>query len=162
MKYVIREMKPSEYSLLDDFLYDAIFQREDEELVPKTIIKKPELQVYISDFGKKKDDFCLIAEAEEKPIGAVWTRVISGYGHLDERTPEFAISVWKKYRGMGIGTELMRKMCDLLKKKGYKKASLAVQKDNYSFKLYQKVGFNIVKENQQEFIMAKELNEENK
>lgn len=56
----------------------------------------------------------------------------------------------------------MRKMCDLLKKKGYKKASLAVQKDNYAFKLYQKVGFNIVKENQQEFIMAKELNEENK
>lgn len=52
MKYIIREMKQSEYPLLNDFLYEAIFQHDETNLIPKTIIEKPELQVYIKDFGK--------------------------------------------------------------------------------------------------------------
>lgn len=157
MDYIIREMKQTEYSLLEDFLYEAIFQREGAKLVPKTIIKEPALQVYISDFGKKKNDYCLVAKTDRTIIGAVWTRVIDGYGHLDNNTPEFAISVYKEYRGLGIGTELMRNMCNLLKEKGYKKASLAVQKENYALKMYQKAGFVIVGENEQEYIMIKEI-----
>lgn len=32
-------------------------------------------------------------------IGAVWTRIMDDYGHVDDDTPSFAISLYKEYRG---------------------------------------------------------------
>lgn len=158
MDYRIREMKPSEYKLLDNFLYEAIFQPDETNLVPKEIIKKPELQVYIKDFGKEKDDYCLCAESGGKVVGAVWVRNIKGYGSIDNITPEFAISLYKDFRGLGIGTAMMKEMLTLLKNNGYKKASLAVQKENYALKMYLSVGFQIIDENAEEYIMVYKLN----
>jgi ribosomal protein S18 acetylase RimI-like enzyme len=51
----------------------------------------------------------------------------------------------------------MRAMLELLKNTGYKKASLAVQKDNYAVKMYQAVGFEIIDELEEEFLMVCEL-----
>lgn len=154
MKYLIREMQLHEYPILDEFLYEAIFQRDENNLVPKTIIKEPNLQVYTKDFGTLKDDYCLCAEVDKKIVGAVWVRNIAGFGNIDDNTPEFAISLYKSYRGLGIGTEMMRKMIELLKNKGYHKTSLAVQKDNYALHMYLKVGFQIIGENDEEYIMV--------
>lgn len=79
------------------------------------------------------------------------------YGHVDEETPSFAISLYKEYRGQGIGTRLMKDMLALLKEKGFKRASLAVQKANYAVRMYEKVGFKTVDENEEEFIMVCDL-----
>lgn len=62
-----------------------------------------------------------------------------------------------KYRGSGIGRKIMRSLPELLGTVGYKRASLAVQKDNYAVKMYKNVGFEIVGENEQEYIMLCEL-----
>ncbi|MBE5963104.1 MAG: GNAT family N-acetyltransferase [Lachnospiraceae bacterium] len=149
---------PEEYGVLEDFLYEAIFQREGEEKLPRDIVKNPELRVYTDDFGKKTD--CgLVAVADGHIIGAVWTRIIAGYGSVDDQTPEFAISLYPKYRGKGIGTALMKKMVEILKEKGYEKASLAVQKDNYALRMYQKVGFQTIRDTDEEYIMICQLNE---
>ncbi len=152
MKYNIREIKTNEYELLKDFLYEAIFIPEGIEPPSRTIINQPELQIYFMDFGKQ-DDNALVVEMEGKIVGAVWTRIMKDYGHIDDDTPSFAISLYKEYRGMGIGTEMMRQMLALLKKKGYRKASLAVQQANYAVKIYQRVGFEIVDQNEEEYIM---------
>ena len=56
MDYKIRTILKGEDSLLQDFLYQAIFVPEGVPSPPKSIINQPELQVYIADFGKKKDD----------------------------------------------------------------------------------------------------------
>lgn len=104
MKYIIREMQSQEYVLLDNFLYEAIFQRDETNLVPKSIINKPELQVYINQFGKRKDDYCLCAEVDGKIVGAVWVRNIKGYGSIDEITPELDISLYREFSGYGILT----------------------------------------------------------
>lgn len=150
-------MQSLEYPLLDDFLYEAVFQRDENNLAPKSITQKPELQVYIQNFGRKPDDYCLCAEVNGKVIGAVWVRSINGFGSIDSDTPEFAISLFKEYRGMGIGTELMTKMIEHLKELGYSKASLAVQKDNYAAKMYKKLGFQIETANEEEYIMIRNL-----
>ena len=42
-------------------------------------------------------------------------------------------------------------------KRGYERASLAVQKANYAVRMYEKVGFRTVDENDEEFIMVCEL-----
>ena len=123
------------------------------EKPPKSIIEQPELQVYIADFGKS-DDWCLVAEVKEKIVGAVWVRIMNDYGHIDDETPSFAISLYEEYRNMGIGTVLMRDMLEFLKNKGYKQTSLSVQKANYAVRMYQKVGFEVIDKNEEEYIMV--------
>ena len=143
MDYIIREIRKNEYPILSEFLYEAIFIPEGMDKPPKSIIKQPELQVYIEDFGKE-DDWCFVAEIKGKIIGAVWVRIMNDYGHIDDETPSFAISLYKEYRNMGIGTALMRDMLEFLKNKGYKRTSLSVQKVNYAVRMYQKVGFEVL------------------
>lgn len=154
MNYKIREMLPCEYHFLEDFLYEAIFKNDETVVVPRDIIYKPELQVYIEEFGQRKDDYCFVAECEGKVVGAVWVRNIKGYGCIDDVTPEFAISLYPEYRGFGIGTALMERMLSHLKENGYQKTSLAVQKANYALRMYLKVGFQIIDENEEEYIMV--------
>ena len=157
MNYKIRKILEREVSLLQDFLYEAIFVPEGMFAPPKSIINQPELQVYITDFGKKKDDIGLVAEVGKKVVGAVWVRIMDDYGHIDNDTPSFAISLYKDYRGFGIGTDLMKEMLRILKDRGYKQASLAVQKANYAVRMYQKTGFEIVDENGEEYIMLRRV-----
>ncbi len=153
MDYQIREIRKSEYPILSDFLYEAIFIPEGMNRPPKSIINRPELQVYTADFGKP-DDYCLVAETKEKVVGAVWARIMDDYGHIDDTTPSLSISIYKEYRHSGIGTALMEAMLRLLRENGYRQVSLSVQKENYAVSMYKKAGFQVVRENQDEYIMV--------
>ncbi len=157
MEYTIREIQKQEYPLLDNFLYEAIFVPEGIEPPPKTIITSPELQVYVERFGESKDDWGLVAEVGGKIVGAVWVRIMNDYGHIDDETPSLAISLYKEYRGFGIGTAMMKEILALLKSHGYSRVSLSVQKANYAAKMYLKIGFEIVRENEEEYIMVYHL-----
>lgn len=55
---------------------------------------------------------------------------------------------------MGIGTALMGAMLQFLREKGYKQISLSVQKVNYAVSMYRKAGFEVVDENEEEYIMV--------
>ena len=158
MSYSIREMRKEEYSLLSDFLYEAIYIPDGTAVPLKSVITCPELQVYIADFGNSKHDKALIAEVYGNIVGAIWARIMNDYGHIDENTPSLAMSVLKAYRGMGIGTLLLTQMLLAEKAAGYAKISLSVQKDNYAVKLYRKAGFTTVKETTEEYIMVADLN----
>lgn len=153
MNYIIREIRDTEIEILDEFLYEAIYIPAGNLPPSKKIINQPELQVYIADFGTKTGDIGLVAEVEGKIIGAVWARIMNDYGHIDNNTPSLAISLYKEFRNLGIGTAMMKKMLCMLQKNGYKQTSLAVQKANYAVKMYKKVGFEIVDENDEEYIM---------
>ncbi|MBR4582066.1 MAG: GNAT family N-acetyltransferase [Lachnospiraceae bacterium] len=150
----IRELNFDEYDVLEDFLYEAIFVPEGVEKPSRDILEKPELRLYIDCFGFIEGDNCLVAEEDGKIVGACWTRIMEDYGHVDNSTPSFAISLYPEYRGRGIGTKLMQEMLKMLKEQGYEKASLAVQKANYAVKMYKNVGFEIVDENEEEYIMV--------
>ena len=154
---LIRKLRRDETELLKEFLYEAIFIPEGIQPPERSIIELPELAIYYENFGKGLADNCLVAEDDGKAVGAVWTRIMNDYGHVDDDTPSFAISLYKEYRGKGIGTELMRRMLGLLKEQGYKKASLAVQKANYAVRMYAAVGFRTVDENAEEYIMVRDL-----
>ena len=154
---ILREIKENETEILKDFLYEAIFIPEGMEPPAREIIEQPELKLYYDGFGIGEADYCIVADDDGKVIGAVWTRIMNDYGHIDEETPSFAISLYKEYRGQGIGTKLMKEMLSFLKEKGYKRASLAVQKANYAVKMYDNVGFKTVDENDEEYIMVCEL-----
>ncbi len=157
MDYIIREIRKNESLLLNDFLYEAIYVPEGKPIPPKSVINLPELQVYVADFGKQKDDICFFAEVNGMAVGAVWVRVMNDYGHIEDGVPSFAISLFKEYRGYGIGTAMMKKMICELKQRGYEKASLSVQKANYAVKMYKDVGFEIIAEKEEEYVMVCQL-----
>lgn len=159
MPYIIRALKPDETPLLRDFLYEAIFIPEGVEAPPRNIIDLPELKIYIEDFGTKKDDYCLVADYNGKVIGAVWTRIMHDYGHVDDTTPSLSISLYKEYRNKGIGHRLMEAIIENLQEKSYRQISLSVQKANYAVDMYLKLGFTITKETIDEYIMVKKIEE---
>ena len=154
---IIRKLRSNETELLKEFLYEAIFVPEGVDPPDRSIINQPELALYYRDFGCGPADYCLVAETDNKVVGAVWTRIMNDYGHVDDSTPSFAISLYKEYRGQRIGTALIRKMLELLREQGYRRASLAVQKENYAVRMYQSAGFRTVGENAEEYIMVCEL-----
>jgi len=151
---LIREIRPEEIPALDDFLYEAIFIPEGFPLPPRSIIENEDLQVYVRDFGKEPDDRCLVAEVDGKVVGAVWTRIMDDYGHIDNHTPSLAISLYKEYRSRGIGTQLMRRMLEKLKADGYQSVSLSVQKANFALQMYRKAGFLPVADHGDELLMV--------
>lgn len=160
MKYVsyrIRKLRQEEIKILGDFLYEAIFIPEGTKAPPKEIIKEPELQMYVADFGRRKDDICYVAEMSGKIAGAVWCRIMDDYGHVDNDTPSLAISVLEEFRHCGIGTALMQHMLTALKQQSYRQVSLSVQKANYAARMYEKLGFEIVEDKEEEYIMVRRL-----
>jgi RimJ/RimL family protein N-acetyltransferase len=156
-----RLFRQGDFPLLENLLYEAIFQPEGTEPLPRDIIKKPEIYSAVRDFGEKQGDFCILAELNGKAVGGTWLRIsddeTESYGHIDSETPELVIAVFKQYRNLGIGRELMCRLIDLTlthNPGGHKQISLSVDKRNYAVKMYKKFGFEIVKENERDYVMV--------
>ena len=161
MKIVIRKIEKTEYPVLEDFLYNAIYIPEGEQWPSREIIYDPEIYIYVKDFGLDTD--CgVIAECDGTIVGAAWTRMIPAYGHLDENTPELAISILPEYRNQGIGAMLMNRLFDLLRERGYKRTSLSVQQNNPAVRFYERLGYIVTDEKidhagHEDYIMVKNL-----
>ena len=157
----VREIAKTEYPLLEGFLYNAIFIPEGEECPPREIIFDPEIYIYIRDFGSDTD--CgVVAENDRSIVGAAWARIIPAYGHIDDDTPELAISVLPEYRGQGVGTMLMKRLFRLLLERGFKRTSLSVQQNNPAVRFYKRLGYEITDEKldhagHEDYIMVKEV-----
>ncbi|MCY7021668.1 GNAT family N-acetyltransferase [Streptococcus sanguinis] len=151
----IRPLKPEEIPLLEEFLYQAIFIPSGLEPLPRSILKEPELEMYIKDFGQQPDDWALAAEVDGLLVGAVWVRIMKDYGYYDDQTPSLSISFLPDFRGQGLGQQLMTAMLDLLKSKGYLGVSLSVSKGNPApaVRFYQRLGFVTVEEREDDYLM---------
>ena len=155
---VIREIAPNEYGELENFLYEAIYIPENVPKPPREILKRPELQVYVKDFGTQVADCGFVAEHDGKIIGACWSRIMNDYGHIDDATPSLALSVLKDFRRRGIATALLKKILARLAEKNFKRVSLSVQKENSAaVALYWKLQFEILDERGEEYLMIKKL-----
>ena len=153
--FVIRKLDISEASLLKEFTYMAIYVPHGVKMPPKSIVEQPALKIYYQDFGTEKGDICLVAETDNKIVGAVWTRIVNDFAHIDDNTPSLAIAVAKESRGKGIGTRLLNQMLTDLKDSRFLSVSLSVQKDNFAVKMYERAGFKVVKDNGEELVMLR-------
>jgi ribosomal protein S18 acetylase RimI-like enzyme len=156
----IRELQMEDYPFLEDFLYEAIYVHEGDEIPDKSIIFYPELYSYIKDFGREHD-LGFIIEANHKPVGAIWTRLFSeeqrGYGFVDIETPELSMAINPDFRNQGFGRQLLEKMFSKLQDSGYKQVSLSVDKRNFAYQLYQKMGFQEHQIEGNTVVMVKDL-----
>lgn len=155
-KVSIRRILPSEYSLMEDIMYEAIYHPDPANPYPKDVIYLPPVRIYWDNWGEGKDDHCLVAIVKDEIAGAVWIRTFPGeisYGYVDEQTPEIAIALFREYRNKGIGTRMMEQMTALMKTEGYARVSLSIAKGNPALRLYERLGFKIIDENEEDYIM---------
>jgi ribosomal protein S18 acetylase RimI-like enzyme len=155
----VKEIRPIDFQMLEDFLFHAIFIPPGAEAPPRDVIYNPDIFLYIDGFGSKPGDCGAVAVADGRIVGAAWARIIPAFGHVDDNTPELAISVLSEYRGQSIGTMLMTRLFELLRERGYKQTSLSVQKENAAVRFYKRLGYVTISENDDDFIMVKDLSE---
>jgi len=160
-KITIREIKPEEIGKLEDIMYEAIYHPDPANPYPKEVIYYPQVRVYWDNWGESNDDYCLMAVVDDKIAGAVWIRKfaeeLKGCGYINEETPELAVALFKEYRNKGLGTQMMKLMIEWMKRKGYGQVSLSITKGNPAIRLYERLGFDIVDENEVDYIMLLKL-----
>lgn len=153
MESLIRPIRPTELPLLEDFLYEALWQPDPAQRLPREVVRIPELRAYVEAFGSHDGDCCLVAETDGEVVGAAWSRMMHGFGWTGERIPELAIALYADWRGRGIGTRLLRMLLGELRRRGVGAVSLSVQRDNPAARLYVRLGFRIVAEHGSEWVM---------
>jgi len=157
----IREIQPGDHPLLEEFLYQAVHQRDPDQPIPRNVTSEPRVRAYIEGFGGGADDHGLVAESNGQVVGVAWARVLGGdppgYGYVDDSTPELAISVLPEYRSSGIGTRLMRNLLSRLAGCGYARVSLSVDKTNHATRMYSRLGFVVVAEHDDDLLMIRVL-----
>lgn len=161
MESEIRHIRQDEWRLLEDFLYEAIFVPEGfEGEIPRSVIDDdPKCRAAFEGFGSRPDDRAVVADVDGEVVGACWVRTTDEYGHIDDETPSFSISLYPRFRGQGIGTTMMCSLLDELRDAGYARVSLSVQKENPALRLYERLGFQIIGDgfDESEWLMVKGL-----
>lgn len=157
----IREATLEDRDFLRAMFYEAIFVPSGEEKPPFIVVDEPLLQKYTYKW-KLPTDMGLVAEMEGEPLGMLWSRLFSaevpGYGYVDDHTPEISMAIRSDWQGRGIGKALMVEALKVLGERGHARVSLSVSKDNErAVGLYRSMGFSVVSENHEDYVMVKDL-----
>lgn len=146
----IRPARPEDDAFLRTMLYEAAAWNPDwprERMI--AALADPMLERYHRDWGRE-GDAGVIAELEGEPVGAAWYRLFAadepGYGFVDEKTPELGIAVAPLYRRKGIGETLLRALMVQAREEGFHALSLSVAVHNRSRMMYERAGFERVRE----------------
>jgi ribosomal protein S18 acetylase RimI-like enzyme len=157
----IRPAGPEDVEFLKKMLYEAAAWNPDwprERMI--AALADPMLERYHRDWGRE-GDVGVIAEIDGEPVGAAWYRQFTaeepGYGFVDEETPEIGIAVVPLHRRKGIGETLLRALMSEARQRGVKALSLSVAVHNRSRRMYERVGFQKVREEGENWIMRVEL-----
>lgn len=136
----IRVMRPDEFALLNQFLYEAVYTAPGEERPARSVVEAPELRAYVEGFGRA-GDVAVCAEMDGAVVGVAWARLMHGFGFVDEGVPELAVSVLPAWRGQGVGTRLVEALAKRAADAGRPALSLSVQRANPAMRLYERLGF---------------------
>lgn len=159
--YSIRPLVSADESFLWKMLYEAIYVPAEQPRPSRKIVKHPQLAKYVRDWGQPGDyGFVAVDAASEQPIGAVWSRLLTGknkgYGYVNDETPELSIAVLPEYRDKGVGTQLLTRMLEAMQSR-YPAISLSVALHNPALRLYSRLGFAIVDRQGTSVTMIKSL-----
>jgi ribosomal protein S18 acetylase RimI-like enzyme len=155
-KLHIRQARLSEFPFMQRFLHEAFMLSSTSE-PSRGLLDEPMIYAYIDNFGEYKDDICFIAKKNGDVIGMAWVRICKSYGYIDDQTPELVVCILPDYRSKGIGTELLSILLNNLREEGYKQVSISVRKSNPATRLLLRLGYKIVKENEHDYLMIKDL-----
>ncbi|HKP69220.1 MAG TPA: GNAT family N-acetyltransferase [Pyrinomonadaceae bacterium] len=156
----IRAIENNELDFLFDLVYEAAYIPDDMERPPKSFVHEPHVSRYVENFGRGGDIAFVLVDGSEL-VGGIWCRLFSedccGFGFVDESTPELGMAVFDPHRGQGFGTKLMHALLESLNDAGFENVSLSVDKRNPALRLYERCGFQVVREKGNAITMVKAL-----
>jgi ribosomal protein S18 acetylase RimI-like enzyme len=151
---VIRRGDAIDVPFLRDMLHHAYYWRENDPLAADPVAR------YVVNFGRS-GDAAVIAIEDHRRVGAAWYRLFSeddpGFAFVDEQTPEATIAVVPSMRGRGIGSQLLTGLLERARNDGFAAVSLSVEKANPSIKLYERYGFEPIREEGDTVVMRAPL-----
>ena len=158
---MIRLANADDIEFLRSMMYEASCWNSDEERPGiEEALNEPKVAAYVEDWVRPGDAGLIAVDDESaRPVGAAWYRIFTpdrtGYGFVDEQTPELAIAVLEEFRGRHIGTALVEGLKRLAKAQGHGRLSLAVEPKNLRARLlYAKTGFREVREDDEVIVMT--------
>jgi ribosomal protein S18 acetylase RimI-like enzyme len=144
----LRLARAADAPFLLTMLFYAAHAHDEPGVRPEHLLANPALARYVVGFGRP-GDLGVVAEAEQRPVGAAWLRLFPGddrgYGWVDDDTPELSIAVAPDHVGRGLGTAIMRELLGHARGR-HAAISLSVRKDNPARRLYVRFGFTPVEE----------------
>lgn len=156
---IIAPLTAEDQAVLWEMLYHAIYVPPGQAPPPRDIVRRPELAKYAQDWGRTGDLGVKAVHIQtQEPMGAAWLRLFvgrhSGYGYLDDETPELSIAILPAYRGQGVGTRLLGAMLHNARAH-YAAVSLSVSSENPAARLYRRYGFETVRQDGPSLTMRK-------
>ncbi len=154
-RFELRPATAADEPLLTEMLRLAAGWRADEaaELDARTAM-------YVRGYGRP-GDAGVVAERGGKPVGAAWYRRFTAdhalFGFVAETVPELAIAVRHEARGTGAGSALLEELIGLAVRDGLPGLSLSVEKDNPARRLYERAGFETIRESDTALTMVRRL-----
>lgn len=146
----IRPAAGADIDFLKKMLYEAAAWNPDwplEQVIDT--LASPMLERYHRGWGRPGDSG-VIAEVGGEAVGAAWYRLFTteepGYGFVDDATPELGIAVLPLHRRKGIGEALLRSLMVQAREEGFQALSLSVAVHNRSRMMYERAGFEKVRE----------------
>ena len=111
------------------------------------VLAHPDIAIYHRDWGRP-GDVLVVAENDGEPVGYAFARLFTGeehgHGFVDESTPEMGIAVEANHRGQGLGTSLLDRLHEELRRLGFSHVSLSVELGNPARRLYARLGYGEV------------------
>lgn len=142
---MIRSAGPQDVPFMRDMLRHAYYWRVDR--VSES--GEPPVRRYVERWGRPGDT-ALVAIHDFQKVGAAWYRLFTqanaGYGFVDEQTPELSIAIVPSRRGGGLGSELLEALLARARADGYAAISLSVEKGSPAVGLYERHGFERVRD----------------
>src|SRR4051794_9393780 len=106
----VRRAEAEDRGFLEQMLSVAAYWQESKPRPVDEVLRTPGLAHYIAGWPQP-NDFGVIAEDEDRPLGAAWWRYFPatdpGYGFVSSDIPEVSIGVLAGSRGVGVGTLLI-------------------------------------------------------
>ena len=156
--FKIRTATINDLLFLKKMLFEASYWRQNISKPDfEQGLQRADLKYLLEDWGRKGDTGIIAEDNHNNPIGAAWYRFWieekHSYGYISESIPELTLAVSEKWRGKGVGRELIKRLIAEVKNQNLTKVSLSVEKENFAINLYQKVGFKVYIDNPGDYTM---------
>jgi len=142
-------------------LYTAVTWDPEGRVPPfEVTIDHPQLALYHRDW-MRPGDVGVVAEREGTVVGVAFCRLFTaddhGHGYVDDETPEIAVAVAEGHRGDGLGRRLLDELAKAAREAGFVRLSLSVDTQNPARRLYARLGYRTISDDDSGVRMALDL-----
>lgn len=141
----LRPAARSDLATLEGLLLEAVNWCPDRPQLTLEELHGNDMLVRYVEEWPRADDVGVIAEDDDRVVGAAWFRRFApdrpGFGFIDELTPEVSVAVDPGCRGRGVGSQLLTALIALGRDRGFESLSLSVESQNRVVNLYRRLGF---------------------